>query len=245
MYVSLWREARISIETEIRADVTFVVCVQVLELKSHLKDRGLPTSGLKDLLIQRLKEAEKCATGMAQWAGAVLISGVAGRKEKHLNGVYQPTRDIHNGKPLFQKKDDPDKWLRFDVSQRWAISDTEFKDSNRGGGLCQSVDCYVDHPTEVKTWNVYANGAEKKWEVHDAMKCIQWSSPVLIEGVVGRKAKVLNGVYEQTRDLQNGKPLFQKQGDPDIWLRFGTGKQWLITATGNKMPITFVAGVGA
>jgi hypothetical protein len=36
--------------------------MQKRELRDHLKQRGLPENGLKDELIQRLKEEEKCGT---------------------------------------------------------------------------------------------------------------------------------------------------------------------------------------
>jgi len=36
--------------------------MQVLQLKDHLQQRGLPVNGRKDELIKRLKEEEKCGT---------------------------------------------------------------------------------------------------------------------------------------------------------------------------------------
>jgi hypothetical protein len=150
--------------------------------------------------------------------------------------VYEPTHQSHNGKPLFQKQGDPDKWLRFNVNNMWAMSSTASKDANNSDCWCHSVEADIEHPTEVKSWTIYFNGSE--WEVHAGMKCVAWSeyrsSPVLIGGVVGKKANVLNGVYEPTRQLHNGKPLFQKQGDPDKWLRFDVKKLWLFCATANK-----------
>ena len=47
----------------------------------------------------------------------------------------------------------------------------------------------IDHPTNVKTWMIFAKG---KLRVHAAMKCVWLSPPVLIKGVVGRRAKKLN-----------------------------------------------------
>jgi hypothetical protein len=104
---------------------------------------------------------------------SVLIEGVVGRKANLLNGVYEPTHEWHNGKPLFQKQGDPDKWLRFDLDNQWVISPTASKEANNSGCWCHSVesDIAIDHPIKVKSWTIYANGSDDKWEVHAAMKC--------------------------------------------------------------------------
>ncbi len=132
--------------------------------------------------------------------------------------MYEATRELHNDKSLFQKQGDPDKWLRFNVNNKWSITDTASKDANDSVSWCHSMEWNIEHPTQVKSWKIYANGSEDKWEVHARMKCVAWSeywsSPVLISGVVGKNANALNGVYEPMRELQNGKPVFQKQGDP-------------------------------
>ena len=80
--------------------------------------------------------------------------------------MYQPTRELHNGKPLFQKQGDPDKWLRFNVNNKWSITDTADKDANNYVSWCHSVEADIEHPIKVKSWNIYANGSEDKWEVH-------------------------------------------------------------------------------
>jgi hypothetical protein len=104
---------------------------------------------------------------------SVLIGGVVGKKAKLLNGVYEPAREWQNGKPLFQKQGDPDKWLRFDVKPQLMICSTASKEANNSERWCHSVesDIDIDHPIKVKSWTTYANGSNDKWEVHAAMKC--------------------------------------------------------------------------
>ena len=55
-------------------------CVQVVELKSHLQSRGLRTSGLKEDLVARLKEADKCETAAPEnrsnAAGAAAVPAI-------------------------------------------------------------------------------------------------------------------------------------------------------------------------
>ncbi len=210
-------------------------------MKSHLDDRSLPTNGLKDVLVQRLikdllfqrlKEAEKCTTAVAHEIQApLLIGGVVGKSASLLNGVYEPTRDVHNGKPLFKKQGDRDMWLRFNSSNTWVISSEIDEALPHYSSFSHGVESDIDHPTNVKTWMIFARG---KSRVHAAMKCVWLSPPVLITGVVGRSAKILNGVYEATHDVHNGKPLFRKQGDPNRWLRFDDDNVWAICSSASK-----------
>ena len=44
----------------------------------------------------------------------------------------------------------------------------------------------------------------------------------MVAGVMGEKADKLNGWYETTVNLQNGKPLFRKLKNHETWLRFTT-----------------------
>ena len=113
----------------------------------------------------------KCVAWSEYWSSSVLISGVVGKNANALNGVYEPMRILQNGKPVFQKQGDPDKWLRFDVKNRWLFCPTASKDANNSLSWCHSVETDIEHPTKVKSWNIYANGCGGKWQVDAAMKC--------------------------------------------------------------------------
>ena len=160
-----------------------------------------------------------------------------GKRSDALNGVYEATGDLYNGKPLYRKRDDNDKWLLFTTTNNWCFSPSASKNSKDGKGWCFSVQTGIDHPTQVAKWKIYANGAEDKWEDHALMKCIVHQD-VMVSGVVGRKADQLNGVYEATGDLCNGKPLFRKRNNPGAlceWLRFDTSiNLWVFGTTANK-----------
>jgi hypothetical protein len=138
---------------------------------------------------------------------------VVGRRAEILNGVYEATGDLYNGKPLYRKRNEHDKWLLFTTKNKWCFSSSASKDSKDGKGWCFSVQTGVDNPTQVVKWIIYANGAEDNLEEHASMKCIVHQD-VMVSGVVGRKADQLNGVYEATGDLSNLKPLSRKRNDP-------------------------------
>ena len=106
----------------------------------------------------------------------VMVAGVVGRKAGILNGVYEVTGELYNGKPLFRKQNDHDKWLLFLTTNKWGIAVTASKDSNSGKCFCFSVEAGKDHPTQVGKWTIFANGAEDKLEEHAPMKCIVCTS---------------------------------------------------------------------
>ena len=43
----------------------------------------------------------------------MVLSGATGPFASFLNGVFEPTGEEHNGKPLLRKVGDPGWWLRY------------------------------------------------------------------------------------------------------------------------------------
>jgi hypothetical protein len=114
----------------------------------------------------------------------VMVGGVVGKRSDALNGVYEATGDLCNGKPLFRKRNDPGGacvWLRFSTTDRWCASDTENKDANNTRCSCYGLEKGKDHPSHVNNWNIYANGAKARWEEHAPMKCIASHSINFVE----------------------------------------------------------------
>jgi hypothetical protein len=77
-----------------------------------------------------------------------------GKKADKLNGWYETTVDLQNGKPLFRKLKNPDTWLRFTTDNTWMFSDTSDKDLNNTDGWCVSVEAGKDLPTHVDCWKI-------------------------------------------------------------------------------------------
>ena len=100
----------------------------------------------------------------AHHTAAVRISGVVkkGVSNDFINGMYEATNDEYNGRPLFRKKGDGDKWLRYTKNNQWMVGTTAGKDANNDTGLCHSVQKDLQHPTEESDWKVHTGGT---WEV--------------------------------------------------------------------------------
>jgi len=89
---------------------------------------------------------------------SVVISGATGNNSGSINGVFAPTAEVYNGKPLFQKVCDPEKWLLYTKNDYWVVSNTVGKEANDGTGRCISVEFGLAHPTMATAWEVVQDG---------------------------------------------------------------------------------------
>ena len=87
------------------------------------------------------------------------MSGAVGDNAKHINGVFKPSGEIQNGREMYVRVDNPDKWLRFMANGKWAVSSASDKDANNLTSWCSSQDLDANDPTQVRSWSVY-NGKE-------------------------------------------------------------------------------------
>eukprot|EP00947_MAST-08B_sp_MAST-8B-sp1_P005599 g5599.t1 len=168
----------------------------------------------------------------------VTISGATGPNAAAVNGTYLPTPEIYNGKPLFFKFRDPDKWLRYvthDGRNTWMVSPTADKEENKGAGWAWCDEKGLHDPADAgATWNVWDGTQSQK---QAAVACVVMVRPVTISGTTGPNAAAVNGDYLPTGDIYNGKPLFRKSGDPDKWLRYVTHDErntWMVSPTADK-----------
>ncbi len=70
-----------------------------------------------------------------QVAGAVSIDirGAKGPNAVTINGTYDPTDEVCNDWPVYQKRGDVNKWLEFfNQSNKWYIKATNDKGKARG-----------------------------------------------------------------------------------------------------------------
>ena len=121
----------------------------------------------------------------------VTVAGVEGRRAHELNGLYEATDDLYNGKLLFRKRNDLGgacEWLRNDTDNQWAFCTTAQKDSNGNGCACYGLEAGKDHPTHVDQWTIYENGANESWGNHAPMKCSSHSTNFVEEAQRAEKA---------------------------------------------------------
>ncbi len=95
-----------------------------------------------------------------------------------------------------------------------------------------AVLCYPVHVEQE-----LSNAEQVRGNVAAVKRGVMKKKNVTVAGVEGRSAHAFNGLYEDTGDLYNGKPLFRKRNDPGgacEWLRFSTTDKWYFSDTQSK-----------
>jgi hypothetical protein len=87
----------------------------------------------------------------------VVIAGATKSLEincRLVNGAYDLTTELHNGRVLFRKRGDDSVWLRFTKSGHWMVSHVSHKDANNDIGYASSDQ--DQHLPPVSGWGVSA-----------------------------------------------------------------------------------------
>eukprot|EP00729_Bicosta_minor_P016936 gene16936-biopygen29287 len=185
--------------------------------------------------------------------GGVEVKGAAGLNGAKVNGVYEKVEEMQNGKPVYIKVGSTGMmccW--YDRSGRWLVSTTTHKDANEAAGYAKSIETGLAAPELATQWDVYLGD---KWEVQPAVAVAVLSgaevhaakvaadaaaaaavaaSGFTITGATGNNAHKVNGAFSKTGAMQNGKPVYSKEGDADMWCYCGPKGKWRVAKTANK-----------
>ena len=141
------------------------------------------------------------------------LSGAKGPSASKINGVYVPVDELYNDHVLYQKRSDPDKYLRY-VKQNgcWVVSGSTHKAANDDRGWAHCAKTELPLPTLAKTWKEYDGGS---WVVSPALSVVQ-----AISGAVPspRARRRLNGTapvapaLPQTPPSASSHPLPLSEG---------------------------------
>ena len=142
------------------------------------------------------------------------LSGAKGPNASVINGVYVPVDELYNDHVLYQKRSDPDKYLRY-VKQNgsWSVSNNASKAENNDKGLAHSAETELPLPTLAKTWK--ETDGPGLWAVSPALSVVQ-----AISGAVPspRARRRLNGTapvapaLPQTPPSASSHPLPLSEG---------------------------------
>lgn len=186
--------------------------------------------------------------------GGVEIKGAAGRNGASVNGMYEKVDEMQNGKPVYIKVGTSGMmccW--YAPSGKWFVSSTTCKDANKATGSAHSIATGLAAPELATQWTVHLGGG--KWEDQPAVTVAVLSgaevhaakvaadaaaaaavaaSGFAIAGATGNHARFVNGAFSKTGAMQNGKPVYSKDGDADAWCYRAPSGQWIVTTTAAK-----------
>lgn len=186
-----------------------------------------------------------------QVAGAVSIDirGAKGPNAITINGTYDPTDEICNDAPVYQKRGDPNKWMEFfNQSKKWYIKATTDRGKARGWlrlacdpmvtpEHCKSV-CEVwdgSKWTSQPTVNIVT--AKQRHDEDTKAGTVRRirATPVKISGATGPSGPSINGIYEPTEEICGGWPVYRKKDDTEKWLEYiVASNEWYVKPTADK-----------
>lgn len=186
-----------------------------------------------------------------QVAGAVSIDirGAKGPNAITINGTYDPTDEICNDWPVYQKRGDPNKWMEFfNQSKKWYIKATTDRGKARGWlRLASDPTTTPEHCTSIcevwdgSKWTSQASvsivTAKRRHEEDmnsGSVRRIR-ATPVRISGATGPSGPSINGIYEPTDEICGGWPVYRKKDDSEKWLEYIVAShEWYVKPTADK-----------
>jgi hypothetical protein len=186
-----------------------------------------------------------------QVAGAVSIDirGAKGPNAITINGTYDPTDEICNDAPVYQKRGDQNKWMEFfNQSKKWYIKATTDRGKARGWlrlasdpmvtpEHCKAICEVWDGSKWTSQPTVYILTAKQRQEEDMKAGSIRRirATPVKITGATGPSGPSINGIYEPTDEICGGWPVYRKKDDSEKWLEYiVASNEWYVKPTADK-----------
>lgn len=182
-------------------------------------------------------------------AQSIDIRGAKGSNAISINGTYDPTDEVCNDMPVYQKRGDPNKWMEyFTQSKKWYIKATTDRGKARGwlrltadpavtpekcDGNCEVWD--GSKWTSQPTVNIVTAKQRHEDDLkHGSLRRIR-ATPVRITGATGPSGPSINGIYEPTEECCGGWPVYRKKDDPEKWLEYNVASQeWFVKPTTDR-----------
>eukprot|EP01036_Dinobryon_divergens_P033733 gene33733-43594_t len=164
-------------------------------------------------------------------AVSIDIRGARGPNAVTINGVYDPTDEVCNDWPVYQKRGDSNKWLEFfNQSNKWYIKATNDRGKARGWMRLNSSNAQtgvmVNRPELCKEVSEVWDGS--KWTSQPSVTIVTARQrlqddirsgtlrrlravPVCISGATGPSGPSINGIYEPTDEICGGWPVYHKK----------------------------------
>lgn len=89
----------------------------------------------------------------------MVLRNATGPCSAKVNGTYVLTTERLNGKPVYAKEGDNDRWLFFRTDGMWCAGakTKELTENASSAGYAQT-EAGLAHPTAAKAWKVYDDG---------------------------------------------------------------------------------------
>ena len=73
------------------------------------------------------------------WPQAIVISGASGVNAGYVNGCFDPTNELKNGKKVYSKAGSNGSIWLFWANDKWIVGRTDAKDAGKAAGWAHSL----------------------------------------------------------------------------------------------------------
>lgn len=183
----------------------------------------------------------------AEDACVVDIRGASGNLSRIINGIYDKIEEIHDGKPVFAKRDSMSLFLIYDLQTNyWYVTPSNNLRRKRAWMK------FIGNPYKIDSHRPYYevfDGVEwtkqstvSIWTLEDRFEDDKrlgyqrrnMGGSIEISGIIGPLSYSLEGVYFMSMELSGGWPLYFKPGY-DFWIEYSAIiNEWIIKPATSK-----------
>jgi hypothetical protein len=155
-----------------------------------------------------------------------------------LDGVYDPSPEMHNGVCRYRRRDGTDYWFEYSSTQQhWHITRTADKGTEQAFAYAitpSGLTPWLLQQQGKLSWKTF-NGTTKAFDPSPDMIIIPEPKPLEVSGGSGPTAQYIAGIYDPTTELYGGWVRYQKRTDPDAWVEYlASQHQWHIKPSASK-----------
>ena len=153
----------------------------------------------------------------------------------HINGVWDQSKELVAGQPVYLMRGEADKRLEYFPGKRqWIITDVDSRGTDHGFAF---VPCDPPSPVELcsNPWRVWSDACgECTWDEQRTVTVLLHVPYLLLEpvdlmvsGAAGPLANTVNGVWDRSLEVAADMPVYFKRGSSVTSLQYClTARQW-------------------
>jgi hypothetical protein len=163
----------------------------------------------------------------------IRVSGCSGERAHDINGIYDPTEEMHDGFCRYLKRGGQNNWIEYNATRgHWHIKKAESKGTVNAWAYAVSPCVAPESIDPLCVWHVY-NGFE--FPEQPELQVARVYESIMVRGAVGTCAQQVNGIFDPTSEMCGGWVRYRKRGGQDSWIEYSEVRgQWHIKPSASK-----------
>lgn len=163
----------------------------------------------------------------------IRVLGCSGERAHDINGIYDPTEEMHDGFCRYLKRGGQNNWIEYNAARgHWHIKKAESKGTVNAWAYAVSPCVAPEAIDPLCVWHVY-NGFE--FPEQPELQVVRAYESIMVRGAVGTCAQQVNGIFDPTSEMCGGWVRYRKRGGQDSWIEYSEVRgQWHIKPVASK-----------